>query len=284
MVLNMRTALIINIVLLTVGPIAVVALGYFATKANKLYWPWHGWIRFPIALIFNVALAIALIFCYAKFNPYVSVLFTSLDSFLLSFRQATYRSPLVVLLSFACLMTLSMYGILKAFALLLPIPSQRQIVLVEYYVLWWILLVYDTVLLDRSKLGSLYPVVFFYGGAFLALLVALLEVLLFKPLTPNTELPSDPDDPSVETALVVERAEPPGPDESDERTPLLVTRRKVVGLKSEIYNEKQAGGMWIWQYLVILPFPVLLIAQLAWALLYALSGTLADGGSTKLCT
>jgi hypothetical protein len=187
-----------------------------------------------------------------------------------------------VLLSFACLIALGIYGILKAFARLLPIPSQRQIVLIEYHILCWALLVFDTVLLNKYKLGSLYPIVFFYCGALLSLLIGLLEVLLFKPLTPNSELPSDPDDPNVETALVVERAEPPGPDESNERTP-LITRRKVVGLKNEIYDEKQAGGMWIWQYLVALPFPALLIAQIAWTSLSGLNGTLADGGSTNLC-
>jgi hypothetical protein len=72
-VLSMRTALMVNIVLLIVGPIASIILGYFATRVNKLYWPWHGWIRFPVAIIFSVALAIALIFSYARFNPYVSV-------------------------------------------------------------------------------------------------------------------------------------------------------------------------------------------------------------------
>jgi len=187
------------------------------------------------------------------------------------------------MLSFACLVALSMYGTLKAFATLLPIPSQRQIVFIEYYVLCWTLLVCDTISLDKFKFGSLYPIVFFHCGALLALLIGLLEVFLFKPLTPNADLPNDPGDPNVETALVVERAEPPGADESDERTPLLVTRYKVVGLKSDIYDEKQAGGMWVWQYLVAIPFPVLLIAQIAWSLLLGFSGTLADGGSPYTC-
>ena len=279
----MRTALIVNVLLLILGPIASIILGYFAIRANKLYWPWHGWIRFPIAIALSVALAIALFSSYARFNPYVSVF--SQGSFimrLIVLPQITYRSPLLVLLSFGCLMTLSMCGILKAFAKLLPIPSQRQIVLVECYMLWWALLVFDTVSLNNSQLGSLYPIVFFYCGALLALLIGLLEVLLFKPLTPIADLPSGTSDPGVETALVVERAEPSGSGDSNEHTP-LVTRRKVVGLKTEIHDEKQTGGMWMLQYLVALPFPVLLIAQIAWAILFALNGTLADGGSATLC-
>jgi len=76
-VLSRRTALIINIVVLVIGPIAAVILGYFATRANKLYWPWHGWIRFPIAVILSVGLVTALIFGYGEINPYVSVLLRS---------------------------------------------------------------------------------------------------------------------------------------------------------------------------------------------------------------
>lgn len=172
---------------------------------------------------------------------------------------------------------------MKTFAYFFPISSQRHIVLIEYYVFWWTLLVLNTVAINKFKLGSLFPVAFFHAGALLSLLIGLLEVLLFKPRTPNADLPTDPDDPNVETALVVERAEPPSTDEADEQTPLLVTRRKVVGLKSEIYDEKQTGGMWLWQYIVAVPFPVLFISQIAWVLLFGLNGTLADGGSPLLC-
>lgn len=195
------------------------------------------------------------------------------------------------MLSIATLTVLSVYAVMKSFSRFLPIPSQRQITLIEYYIFWWIILVLDTIVIDKQKINIFFPVVFFHTGALLALLIGLLEVLLFKPITPNADLPSDPDDPNVETALVVERASPPPPglgsngdEAADETTPLLVTRRKVVGLKSEIYNEKQAGGIWLWQYLVAVPFQALLVAQVAYATLFGLNGTLADGGSTTLGT
>lgn len=160
------------------------------------------------------------------------------------------------------------------------------------------LLVVDTVFLRHRKVGALFPIAFFHGGALLGVIISLLEVFFFKPKTPNADLPQDIDDPNVETAIVVERADPPPPpangvdveehdpegQEASEQTPLLVTRRKVVGLKSEIYNEKQAGGMWIWQYLTVVPFPVLLMAQIAFSLMFGMNGTLADGGSTTLRT
>lgn len=67
----------------------------------------------------------------------------------------------------------------------------------------------DTIALNKQKMSIFFPILFFHAGSLLALLIGLLEVLLFKPITPNADLPSDPDDPNVETALVVERASPP---------------------------------------------------------------------------
>ncbi|KAF8323030.1 Zn-dependent exopeptidase [Clavulina sp. PMI_390] len=267
-VLKLQSYFIINVVILTLGPISVLILGAFATRANKLYWTWHGWLRFPLALVLSVALEMVLIIGYNKVNPFIM-----------------YSSPRMVLLSFGSLTVIATWVVMKSFARFLPIPSQRQITLIEYYIFWWILLVLETVYIRRSNLSAFYPIIFFHLGALLALLLGFLEVLLFKPITPNANLPSDPDDPNVVTALVVERAEPSefsATDDANETTPLLVTRRKVVGLKSEIYTEKQAGGMWAWQYLVIFPFQALLIGQCAYMMLFGLNGTLADGGSTML--
>lgn len=65
---------IINLVLLIVGPIVTVILGVFATRANKLYWTWHGWVRFPAAVAISIAIDAVLVFGYTKVNPYVSVI------------------------------------------------------------------------------------------------------------------------------------------------------------------------------------------------------------------
>lgn len=70
-VLTLQMAFIINIILLVIGPIAVIVLAFFATRANKLYWTWHGWVRFPAAVIVSVALDGVLVFGFAKVNPFV---------------------------------------------------------------------------------------------------------------------------------------------------------------------------------------------------------------------
>lgn len=293
--MTVQFVFIMNVILLVLGPIAALVLGVFATRANKLYWTWHGWVRFPLAFIISLALDVVLVYGFVKVNPYVRRISISPVHLIepnvsIHDLQITYSTPQVTMLAFASLTALVLYAVMKGFSRFLPIPSQRQITLIEYYIFWWIILVLDTIVLNKMKISVFFPVTFFHIGALLSLLVGLLEVLLFKPITPNADLPSDPDDPNVETALVVERASPPPPghihetdqEESDETTPLLVTRRKVIGLKSEIYNEKQAGGMWMWQYLVSVPFQVLIVAQVAFGTLAGLSGTLADGGSTVL--
>lgn len=70
-VLTLRMTFIINILFLVVGPIAAIVLGFFATRANKLYWTWHGWVRFPAAVIVSIALDGVLVFGFAKVNPFV---------------------------------------------------------------------------------------------------------------------------------------------------------------------------------------------------------------------
>lgn len=175
-----------------------------------------------------------------------------------------------VVLSFSSLFFVILYLTLRTSAWLKPIPSQRHIILIENYVIWWAILVFDTVLVNNYQIGALYAVNFFHAGAVLALLFGLIEILLLKPKTSNEDLPDDVDDPNVETEVVVDH------ERSTEETPLL--GRKPVGLKSD-HNEKEAGALWIVEYLLAVPFPVLFISQTALFALHSLTQTLSDGAS-----
>ncbi len=136
---------------------------------------------------------------------------------------------------------------------------------------WWFFLLFDTILLHAYNICALYPITFFHGGALLGLLTGLLEALLLPHKTRSEDLPRDPDDSDAVTRSVVEG--------TSESTPLLAeARRKVVRLKSE-QNEKEAGGLWIIQYLLSVPFPVLLAAQTLLFAMHSLHQTLADGSS-----
>ena len=195
------------------------------------------------------------------------------------FSQIIYGSIHTVIGSLVALTFLTHYGVLRAAEWLKPVESQRLIILIELYVLWWFFLLFDTILLYGYNIGALYPIIFFHAGALLGLLIGFLEVLLLPGKTASGELPRDPDDPDTITEYVVERQENSVDHErggSSENTPLL--RRKVVGLKSE-QNEKGVGSLWIFQYVLSVPFPVLFAAQTVLFAMHSLHQTLADGAS-----
>ena len=66
-------------------------------------------------------------------------------------------------------------------------------------------------------------------------------------------------------------------DENNERTPLLGTNGQAIE-RSEIEEDNELG-LWAVQYLLSVPFPVILVTQMALMLLNSLNQTLADGSS-----
>ncbi|KAF8337945.1 uncharacterized protein EI90DRAFT_3279558 [Cantharellus anzutake] len=264
-VLTRNTAFIINLLILILGPIFVLILGAFTKAQGKLFLSWRGWMRFPVAFISTGTLVIGLSTLIIHFNPFI-----------------IYGSVRTVLWSLVAFAFLVHYGVLRTGERLRPVESQRLIILIELYVLWWFALLFDTVMLRSREIGALYPILFFHGGALLALLAGLLEALLLSRKTPQEDLPSDPDDPNAVTETLLERPENHENEHAEglsERTPLLAEiRRKVVGLKSE-QDEKEAGGLWISQYVLSIPFPVLFAAQTALFAMYSLHQTLADGAA-----
>lgn len=140
-------------------------------------------------------------------------------------------------------------------------------VLFETYVFWWILLAIDTGIIGSSHIGGLYFVTFFYSATLAALLVSLLEYFELPAALRKSSHPiiQDEEDRRIDR------------DESNERTPLLATNGRVVS-QSEIEEDNEMG-LWIAQYLLSVPFPVILVTQIALMLLYSLNQTLADGSS-----
>ena len=66
--------MIIDIVLIAVGPILVAVLLFFAIRRKKMYFTKKGWIRFPLGLILSAAAPVGLSILINLANPYVSVL------------------------------------------------------------------------------------------------------------------------------------------------------------------------------------------------------------------
>ncbi|KAH8119687.1 Zn-dependent exopeptidase [Phellopilus nigrolimitatus] len=255
-VLSLKTFYIINIVLLVVGPILVAVLVFVAQRKNKLYWSAKGWGRTPTALVIGGGLTVGLGILYRFVNPFI-----------------IYSSATAVLISTLTLSLLSFYAVLALFAFFLPVPQQRSTVLLESYIFWWILLVIDTVAIGRSQIGGLYFVTFFYAGTLVALLLGLLE---------HFELPSARRGSRNGNAAVIDNEYRSEGDDtahevSSERTPLLAQNGR--GIKKSEIDEDNEIGLWFIQFLLAVPFPVILITQVGLLLVNALSQTLADGSS-----
>lgn len=114
-----------------------------------------------------------------------------------------------------------------------------------------------------------------HAGTFVALIIGLLE---------GFELPSRASRAQA-TTPVLERQNGNEHSEEDnenstEATPLLQRDRRIP-IKSDIDEDNQIG-LWLLQFLVAVPFPVILITQAAIMLINGANQTLVDGSSPDL--
>lgn len=72
LVARQSTFFVINLVLLIVGPIAVIALLFVYSRLGELQRLTTGWLRYPAALLINSLATFGLAFLYVKLNPNVS--------------------------------------------------------------------------------------------------------------------------------------------------------------------------------------------------------------------
>ena len=172
---------------------------------------------------------------------------------------------------FACLAT-SYIGVYVTIHLLdhfRPIPQQRSVILLESFVFWWIFLLVDTILIGTKKLGGLYFVTFFYSATTAALILGLLEHFELPPAI-RTRLSG-----RARTSWTNNRQEAIEGDEPTEQTPLMQNGHT----KANDTDESNELGLWFIQFLLAVPFPLILISQVALMLVNGLNQTLADGNS-----
>ncbi|KAL5525905.1 hypothetical protein ACEPAG_7243 [Sanghuangporus baumii] len=254
-VTSLKTFYIIDVALLAVGPLVVAALTFIAYKQEKLYWSPRGWGRTFAAIIVGGGLTISLGMIFARVNPFI-----------------VYSSATVVFASLLTLSLLSTYIVLELFSYFLPVPQQKSMSLVEVYIFWWILLVIATVFAGRSHIAGLYFVTFFHAGALAALLVDFIEHFTLPSALGRSSR-------RATAAMNDEEEEVGGAEESNERTPLLAQNGRAIK-KSDI-DEGNVIGLWLVQYLLIVPFPVILVTQIAVMMLNALNQTLVDGSPVR---
>ncbi|KAF8578706.1 Zn-dependent exopeptidase [Ramaria rubella] len=256
-VFSLRTFFIVNVVLLVVGPL-LVALGIVLIHAQgKLHWSLRGWFRLPFALILGIGFPISLAALLAYVNPYI-----------------IYSSGYAVSITLIASAFIAVYGPLSFVSRWRPVPQQKSILLLETYVLWWVILVFDTVLVNQYKIGGFYIITFIHLASFLALVVTLVEHLRLpstQHLHSHANTVRDED----------QRGEEGEDNRTDETTP-LIERPRNAAVNKIAAQEGEHYGFWFLEYLLLVPFPVILVTQTAILALGALPQSLADGNSALL--
>ena len=64
--------MVFNILLIVLGPILVILLGWSLHRSNKLYAGWRGWGRFPAASVLGALVVGVCVGWYGEYNPMVS--------------------------------------------------------------------------------------------------------------------------------------------------------------------------------------------------------------------
>jgi hypothetical protein len=300
-----QTLWIVNIVLLTVGPVILLMLVYFehiirvtsrirsgyyrtvngdvhfenfmARAAADIKYFFKGfwvWSKFWTALLLGVGFQILLVVGYAKLNPFV--IHTHPWLVLVSALSLAYLTT-VLALTFP----LTKHGVV-------PAPEQQKLsVLLHQYVLTWALLVCTT---SVVPLGGTYFITAWNAVVLLGAVLACVEGMAgARGYEDEEEIASQRHHvrgvryDAVGTAEnghqdsenghqrvdVIEETEP------TEVTPLIAQH----GQPAQSSEEQGAIGWWIAQLLVVVPLPVILASHIAVIMLFAMNQTLIDGTS-----
>ncbi|KAG1882430.1 hypothetical protein F4604DRAFT_425374 [Suillus subluteus] len=304
-VFTFQTLWIVNIILLTVGPVILLMLVYFehiirvtsrirsgyyraangdvhresfVARASveikhflKSFWVWS---KFWIALLLGVGLQMLLVVGYAKLNPFV--IHTHPWLVLLSASSLAYLT-IVLALTFP----LTKHGVV-------PAPEQQKLsILLHQYVLTWALLVYTT---SVVTLGGTYFITAWNAVALLGAVLACVEGMagargyedeeeierqrryvhgVHYDAVGTAENGHRDSENGRQHVDVIEETEP------TEITPLIAQHDQFTPLG----EEQGAIGWWIAQLLVVVPLPVILVSHIAVIVLFAMNQTLTDGAN-----
>ncbi|KAJ7681779.1 hypothetical protein B0H17DRAFT_942691 [Mycena rosella] len=287
--LSLDSLLVCNIVLLIVGPVLLIILavadaailhsrsqnqnGHVPDHSSSLlqqFWMWlieFGWLKgtwiwakFWVAVLVTVLLQALLMFGYLNLNPFI-----------------TYSQPGFVLVSSFTLTYLTLVFVVTPSSNHLP-EKQKHIMLLQTYILTWILLVLATTSVS-SGIGGVYFVTAWNAAVLLACVVGCVENMLGAQGSYDAHrlrrvhydaLPQR-DEEHHEPAT----AEDANPD-ATEATPLMQSSQAPPPRTKE---ESGAIGWWILQLILAVGVPVTLVGHIAIMVLPAIVQTLSDGSS-----
>ncbi|KAI0688998.1 hypothetical protein BC835DRAFT_1441523 [Cytidiella melzeri] len=318
--LSARALFALHVTFLVLGPIVVIGMLAWVlvlnrdplviqsgeppkawTKVSNALATIMGWGRFWISLVITIGVHAGFIVGYVKLNPYI-----------------IYSKPYLILTTMLATTFLALGLSLSLFYKLWPSPpsSQKFAIILELYLLSWILLVLGTVLLNNFGVGGVYLFTVWNVSVWLAAVLALAETVVrarsgsARGGQGEMDFVGEPapreeighrfvagvryDAPSTmgEEHGDVEPIET----EPTEITPLMQQQRRnsvggreyVIGIDNDAvpvngtkgYLPKyEESGWWIFQMLALIPAPTVLLFQIDVQMMHSLRNTLADGSS-----
>ena len=248
--------------------------------------------KFWIALVVTLGLEVLLL--YTVIHPFVSPNLLSIPSFSINVLQiqAAYSSPYIVLLSFLSLSYLSLNFVLN-FPTSLPFYSSKSLLapakdkhvtFLHLYLFTWLFLVLSTVGITFLKPGL--------GGGYLmsawntCVGLAFVMGCIAEVVAAGREERVVVDNESYEEleGEIADERDHREHHEPDESTPLIQypgqigSNQRTGRGKGEV---EKLGKTWWWipQFIVSVPLPVILFAQVTMLVLDSMSQTLSDGSS-----
>ncbi|KAF9523727.1 hypothetical protein CPB83DRAFT_821098 [Crepidotus variabilis] len=228
------------------------------------------WGKFWVMLVVGTVLNVVLVLSFIKVNPFI-----------------VYSRPYLVLTALLSLSFLNAVVILNAPAAPSSTaqPDQQKLtVMLQLYILSWLVLVGSTTLLHRANVGGFYFFSAWNAFLFLGCVSAPFERFLQKTHTvANLKggVTLGPEEPVGSTSGALSNGA--GDEDVTERTPLLHEdgpHRSIFEEHNRKHLESESGsnGWWILQLLLIVPTPMLLVSQVMVLFIDALYQTLSDGG------
>ncbi|KAL4071336.1 hypothetical protein V8B97DRAFT_452974 [Scleroderma yunnanense] len=288
---------IINVVLLTAGPITLLLLMYsqrivraakqlrqrrleevnegethehVGTRAlrtlcyiGKVVWRSTGfWITFLVSAGFQVVLVVL----YVKINPFI-----------------IHSHPYLVLtsaLSLAYISTVVVLSIPLAKSGGVPTLDQRKSdIFLQLYIFTWVALVFGTVPLRKTGIGGPYLFSFWNAAVLLGCILTCVEATTPGgdplPGVSPTERNGYEAVPSEELAAGEQVLRGAHDNEPSETTPLLRVQHEAAPVPDR--EEQGVVGWWILQLLISVPFPVILFLHVAIMVINGQNQTLTDG-------
>ncbi|KAF2464598.1 endoplasmic reticulum metallopeptidase 1 [Lindgomyces ingoldianus] len=264
---------------------------------------WRGFFRFPIVFVVATAVVVALAYLVARVNPYV-----------------VYSSPFSVWSMMLSAWVVFAWFFLRGASVMRPSALQRMYSLIWLFIGAFALLILVTIMAQNYQVAGGYFIMFYFAGIFFALLISYIELFFVpskttyvgrfdsdgntrrnsesvgsRPLTGTTggarseDRPILDDDATETTSLLrgdrqsfarygSRRQSTSEGTDHEERRGLLDLGKPFPG--EQEWSGKLPSWLWIIQFLLLIPFVIILVGQVSLLMTSALYQTPADGSST----